>query len=432
MQVKVEDVSPVEKKLAVEIPWEHVRAKMNEAYRNLGKKVHLKGFRAGHVLREMLEKLYGKAVEGDVMRDLVRESFSLAAQENDLHPVADPIVDDISLSQGKPFRYSARFEVRTEFDPKDYDGLELDRRPPKATNEEIEQALEARRQSQVELKPIEGRTNVSDKDIVHLEIEGKVGDVELKKRDLHMDLTNELDPLPGLRAALIGLPTDAASHELTLEIPDSVPQAELKGKTAHIKVAIKQAREKVVPALDDEFAKDTGEADTLVELREKIREKILATDEKRIDRELREAAVKEICRRNDIPIAPALTERQLDVMIHRAQRELEAQGLDARKLDAQKLREDLRDSAKQEVRAALLLDAIGIKEKVEVTPQDLDKRVAELAQTRNQHPARVKADLQKNGQLAAIRYALREEKVLDLILSKATIKKNAEETISGA
>src|SRR6516162_4646902 len=157
MQVTISELSPVEKKLAVEIPWPYVAQKLDEAYRDLSRGVALKGFRKGKVPRPMLEKMFGRQVEQEVIKQLVQESFITAAQQHDIQPVAEPVVDDAHLHKGQPFHYSARVEVRSQVDPKEYDGLEVAQRPAAVSDEQLTRALERKRQEPTEYKLIEGR-----------------------------------------------------------------------------------------------------------------------------------------------------------------------------------------------------------------------------------------------------------------------------------
>jgi trigger factor len=335
MQVTISELSPVEKKVAVEIPWPYVAQKLDEAYKDLSRGVALKGFRKGKVPRPMLEKLYGRAVEQEVIKQLVQESFITAAQQHDLKPVAEPIVDDAHLHKGQPFHYSARVEVRSEVEPKDYEKLDLGQRPASVSDNDVTNALERKRQELTEFKVIETREALGASDVVVLDVSGTVGERKFEKEAMMVDLGEpERAPLPGLAQALVGAPIKADKHEVTFVLPSKEEQAdvaaELSGAKAALKITIKEAREKQMPALDDEFAKDTGEADTLAELREKTRVKLLAEDEKQAREDVKKDLIKELLKRNPFVVAPALVERQLDVAIQRARLQMAMRGIDYR------------------------------------------------------------------------------------------------------
>jgi len=435
MQVTIEELSPVEKKVAVEIPWPYVAQKLDEAYKDLSRGVALKGFRKGKVPRPILERMFGRQVEQEVVKQLVQESFVAAATKHAIQPVAEPIVDDAHLHKGKAFHYSARVEVRSEISPKDYDGVEVGKRQPTVSDEEIDRALQHKREELTEFKVIEGRAEMVLKgtDVVVFGFKGTVGDKPLEKDGLMVDLSEpEREPIPGLAKALVGVPLHAQDHAVAYTIAADDPRKELAGQPVALKINIKEAREKQMPALDDEFAKDTGEADTLAELRGKVHEKLLKQDEETIREELKKALIGELLKRNSFVVAPALVERQLDVMVQRAKLGMAMRGVDVRNvnLDEQRLRDELREQANDEVRAAFLVDAIAEKEKVQVADAELEKKLAEMAAAREKSVPRLKAELQKEGRLDALKHQIREEKTLDLLLSRAKITEKAQEASS--
>jgi trigger factor len=439
MQVTVSDLSPVEKKVAVEIPWPYVAQKLDEAYKDLSRGVALKGFRKGKVPRPMLERMFGRQVEQEVVKQLVQESFVAAATEHQIQPVAEPVVDDAQLLKGQPFHYSARVEVRSIIEPKDYDGIEVSQRPPHVSDEEIDRALERKRQELTEFKVIEGRHEAAATDVLVVNAAGTIGERKIEKEGMMVDLGGaEREPIPGLAQALLGIPLNADGHTVTFALPtrEEKPEtaAELSGAQASLKITVKEAREKQTPALDDEFAKDTGEAETLAELRDKLRGKLLAEDEKTAREEVKRDLVKELLKRNSFVVAPALVERQLDVELQRARLQMAMRGIDYRTagIDEQRMRDDLRESANDEVRAAFLIDAIAGKEKIEVSEADLEKRLAEMAQMRDKSVPRLKAELQKEGRLESVKHQVREEKTLDLLLSRAKISEKAQQATSSS
>src|SRR5262249_21384766 len=200
MQVTIEDVSPVEKKLEVEIPWEMVKHRLDEAYRDLSRGVQLRGFRRGKVPRSMLEKMFGKTVEQEVMGKLVSDGFVQVATEQNLHPVAEPVVDEAKMpaKAGDPFRFVARIEVRADLKPTQYKGVELTRRRPNVTAAAVEQALEHKRQELTEFRAIENRERTAPSDVLIVALKGTLGDHKIDKEEVRVDLgTPDESPLPG-------------------------------------------------------------------------------------------------------------------------------------------------------------------------------------------------------------------------------------------
>ncbi|HVT07454.1 MAG TPA: trigger factor family protein, partial [Polyangia bacterium] len=154
MQITIEDLSPVEKRVEFELPWTDVAPKLDKAYDSLRKGVRLPGFRPGKVPRALLEKMYRRQVEDEVARELVERSIGQAIRENQIQPVAPPAVAEIEIKNGEPFKFSARVEVRATVTPQDYSGVPVSRRPPNVTDEQVQEALEGYRKRLTQFKPV--------------------------------------------------------------------------------------------------------------------------------------------------------------------------------------------------------------------------------------------------------------------------------------
>jgi trigger factor len=422
MQITIEDISPVEKRVEFELPWTDVAPKLDKAYGALRRDVRVAGFRPGKVPRGILEKMYRHQVEDEVARNLVETSLGQAIHENQLEPVAPPTVDKLELKTGAPFKFSARVEVRSQVTPKDYSGIALSRRPAKASDEQIDAELEGYRRRLTEYKPVEGRATTAPGDVLLIDVSGRVGEHKLKHRTAAVDL-DEKDggPLPGLAERLVGMPIGAEPLEVKYTIAEDSPQKELAGQPVDLRIVVKEVREKQVPSLDDEFAKDTGEADTLAGLRDKVRERLLESDRQRARGELAQQLVKELIKRNDFPIAPALVERHAQAMAARAKRQLVAAGLDAEAIDERRMVADFRERAEEEARGGILVQAIAEREGISASDADVQKRIAELATARNETPKKIRADLERENALPQLEYSIREQKTLDMLISQAKI-----------
>jgi trigger factor len=425
MQITIEDISPVEKRVDFEVPWRDVAPRLDKAYDQLRRDVRLKGFRPGKVPRTLIEKLYKPQVEDDVARELIEQSLGQAITENQIQPVAPPTVDKLELKTNEPFRFSARVEVRSQVTPKDYSGVELKRRPAKVTDEDITKALEGYRRQLTQYKPVEGRTDTTESDVLVVEVHGRIGDHKVKKNTVMVDLADEnAGGVPGLAPRLRGVPIASEHLEIKYTVGEDTQVKSLAGKDVNLHVAIKEARERKQPALDDELAKDTGEADTLDELKKKITDRLVGEDKQRIKSELQQQLVKEIVKRNSFPVAPALVDRYAESMVNRAKAQLMMAGIDLDQnegFDATKMKEEMKDEAEQEARASILLQAIAEREGVEVGDADLQKRVAELATARQENSKKLRAELERTGRISGVRAQLLQEKTLDMLLSQAKI-----------
>jgi len=209
MQITIEDISPVEKRVDFEVPWTDVAPKLEKAYSDLRREVRLKGFRPGKVPRALVEKLYRQQIEHEVARDLVERSIGQAIDEKQIQPVAPLEVDKYEIKAGEPFKFSAKVEVRSQVTPTDYSGVELKRRPPKADDADVASALEGYRRRLTEYRPVEGRTETGPTDVLMVEVHGRVGEHKVKRNTLPIDLeSGDGGPLPGLPEWLRGVPID--------------------------------------------------------------------------------------------------------------------------------------------------------------------------------------------------------------------------------
>ena len=422
MDVKIEDVSPVEKKLIVSVPWMTVDSRMGDAFRELAKNVNLKGFRKGKVPRTVLERMFGKRVRAEVAGQLVRESFVTAVTEHNLQAVSEPRVDDVpEIKNGQPFSFAATVEVRGDIAVGDWKGMQLGRRPLKVDDAAVDMALEQLRREQTELRPIEDREALADTDVVAVALKGTVGEHEIDRPQLIIDLGEpEREPLPGLRERLIGLPIKTEELAIEYTLPEDHEHAELRGQTAKLTVSVLDARAKDVPELDDELAKDTGRAETLEELRGVLRAELEERVRADIQDEVRKDALAELVKRNPIPVAQSLVDRTVENKVQRLRQMLGMQPGDGGELDAD-LREKLRASALDEVRGQLLLDAIATAENIEVPAEELDRRVERLARAQGQAPGRLRQEMERDGRLDSLQFQIRQEKTLDRLIEHAEV-----------
>jgi trigger factor len=423
MQITIEDISPVEKRVEFEVPWSDVAPRLDRAYNDLRREVHLKGFRPGKAPRQVLEKIYRQRVEEDVARDLVETSLGQAIQDKQLDPVAPPRVDRIELKAGAPFKFSARVEVKSQVEPRNYTDIPLDRRAPKVTPEQIDEALAAYQKQLTTFATVEGREVARATDVLLVEVHGKVGEHKIKKNSVAVDLSDESGgPLPGLAPHLVGMGIASGQHhEVKYRIAHDAKPAELAGKEVSLHLTIKEARERRTPAVDDELAKDTGEADTLAELRKKVESRLIETDKRRIKREMEADLTRQLIQRNSFDIARSLVDRHAEAIVARARVQLAMMGLDVESLDTEKMKREFKDEAEEEARATVLLRAIAEREGVEVTDGDVQKRVAELAAARQTSAKKLRAELEQKQQMNGLRAQIREEKTLDMLLSQAKI-----------
>ncbi len=428
MKIEVEALSPVEKKVTVEVDPERVAKELNSAYAILGQRVKLRGFRAGKIPRNVLERHFRDEVERDVVEKLVKATFEDAVREQDIKAVAAPRVDleEVALQASQPFRFTARVEVKPKLEPKDYRGMEATRRPIEVTDQMVADELTRIQEGMTQLVPVEQRFDAQDGDYAVIDHEGTIDGQPFEggKAEGITVRVGQGELVDGSIPQLVGKPL-GETLEFDQVFPADHRVESLRGKTAHFKVTLKGLKAKQVPSLDDEFAKDLGVegVDTLEVLRARIREDLSKRETRRSDIELRDALVKAALARNDVEVPPALVEHAIDVMIGGAGERFARQGLDIRKmgLDLPKLRADLREQALVQVKGALLLEAIADAEKIDVTDEEVETEIAKTATELHLPLAKVQHQMRSGEARLALRNRIREDKALAFLTSEAKL-----------
>ncbi|HEY1549770.1 MAG TPA: hypothetical protein VGG28_18205, partial [Kofleriaceae bacterium] len=245
---------------------------------------------------------------------------------------------------------------------------------------------------------------------------------------------DEREPMPGLRQALTGIPLDTKDKVIELDVPDDAKDESIRGRHAHLTVTIIEARTKDVPELDDEFAKDTGKGETLDGLKAALRKELEDREQAQIDREAREGALRELIKKNQIPVASSLVERSVEMQYQRLRQMLgmkpEPRGQQTGLTD--ELRDKMRPAGADEVRGQLLLEAIGDKEGLTVTDEELQAHIDDNAKQRNMAPAKLRAEWQRDGRLDNVMYSLRQDKTLKYLVDHAKVTEVEKLTQQGA
>lgn len=422
MKVQVEELSPVERKLSIEVPPEQVQAELGRAYAQLGRSVRLPGFRPGKVPRRILEQRFKGEVEDDVTRRLVERAYLSAISEHHVDAVGAPQLTPVRLEQEKPFAFEARVEVRPRVDPKDYRGLPFKRIQVDVTDAQVDERLEAMRQRVARLEPVEGRTVAETSDFAIVDYTGDIDGKPFPGSSAE-DVTVEVAAgdlmrgnVPELAGTVVG-----QKRELDHTFAADDPEEARAGKSAHFTFTLKGLKRQLVPPLDDEFAKEVGGGETLAELRAKVRGDLETAARNGAAQDEREQLVKGLVERNPFDLPKAMVERGLDAMLDGALRMMARQGLDPSRLnlDFASLREEMRPKAEAEVRGALLLQAVAEKEGLSVKPEDLDARIAQYATESGAPLHQVRKAFKEPEQRRALEQRVREEKTVEFLKAAA-------------
>jgi trigger factor len=420
--VKVEYVeeTSVKKALSFEIEPELVEKEIEERARDYAKKVKLPGFRPGKVPAEVIKRRFRQQVLEDAAEAIVNRVVFDELEGRGLRPLASPKVVDLKIDENQPMTFRALFETLPFVEVPPYKGLEVKAREVNVSEEDVDREVESIRQDAARYEPIEGRP-AQKGDFVVADVERRTADSDQPDRDENVliEVGGEGN-FPELNEALTGTqPGDTRQVNVVREDKE----APLGARTTSYALAVKGVKEKVVPAADDEFAKDLGEFGSLGELRDHVRERLRKNGEREADREVKQSILRELVERASFEIPDALVDRHLDARLEAAVRDLAYRGIDPRQADVdwKQVREGQRESALKAAKAEILLDEIARRENVEALPGEVDAEVARYAERLRKPAESVRRQMEKEGALSALRARIREEKTLDLLKADARL-----------
>ena len=264
MQVAVEKLSPVLLELAVQVEAERVKSELAKAYREVAKTARIKGFRPGKAPRQVLAHVYGRRIAADVAQRLVEETYSEAIAAQQVQPVSQPAIESDSVRDNEPFKYKARVEIVPQIDDLKYEGLEVTKPSTEVTDEQLSAELESLRRANSTLEPLNEARGAREGDLVTIDVEVSVGGEPVEDasaRDIEAELGASM-LIPELEKALLGK-QQGEQAEVEVELPASHPHPKLRGQLGQFRLTLNDIKERILPELDDEFAMDLGEFDTL-------------------------------------------------------------------------------------------------------------------------------------------------------------------------
>jgi trigger factor len=423
MDVRVEDLGPTRKRIHVSVPEQVVKKEINGVYLELKRTAKVKGFRPGKTPRQILERYYGDYVRDQVVSKIISNTYEGALSESKISPVSRPTVENGELTEGEPFSYSAVVDVSPEIDVRDYVGIALNRRQPKVETDEMAKSLDQLQNLHAQLKTLEEDRAVREGDFVVVDFYATIDGRPFKGgkgEGVSLEIGAGRFSVE-FEKALVGARCEE-EKDIEIAFPEDHRQRELAGKRAVFRVKVREIREKVLPLLDDEFAKDVG-CESLAELEEKIRGEIEQEKKREINRELENQALDFLLEKNVFEVPQSLVDRQIATIIEDLKLNLAYQGVQfkASGLDEEELKTQYRDRAIREVKSNLLLNRIADLEKIAVSDEDVDQRFEEIARRTNQTKSQAEAYYEKNNLVGSLKAQLRGEKTLQLLLDRATI-----------
>jgi trigger factor len=422
LKVTVEEPSAVTRTITVEVPADEVDRSFGDTVREFRGKLALPGFRKGKVPKDMIRRMYWGDITSDVARALIPDAFERAIGQVAVEPVSEPDFQIVLLEEGKPFTFTAKFEVRPRFEVQDYVGLAVDGESVEVTDEEVARLLEEVRTSHAKVQKLEEARGVRDGDVVVITFASTVEGREVPGgAGQDYPLTIGSDSFPkGFEDNLIGAVAGEA-REFTVALPEGFAEASMAGKEALFKVTVAEIRERILPALDDEFAKDVGDYAGLEDLKAKMRENLKRTKEIAARNRLRDKVVTRLVEATPMEVPPTMIHERREQLVAEAERYLVMRGMpwEEVKKSRDSIREDSTPTAEKKVKASLILAAIAAKEQLTVAEEELAAEVAKIAKANKMDAGEVRRRLVANGNIAGLTATLLEEKALDFVVDRA-------------
>ena len=423
--------STTKREIQVEIPVADVNRQTDSLIQKYQKVARIPGFRRGHVPASIIRQRFSEEIKTDMVEALIPRYFRQEAERLGIHPVSQPRVTDLHLHDGEPLRFKAAFEVLPEIKLEGYKELRADKPEIAVSDTDVENALADLRERHASFNPVEGRA-LADGDFAQVSLDGhpKPGESESETKSgegqpVHMDeVLVEIagqNTMPEFTEHLRGaIPGDERTFDVNY--PEDTQDKRLAGKTFSYAVKVQSIKQKSLPELNDEFAKQLGEFQTMDDVRKAIREQIESERKHQAQHDAKEKLVGELIQRNDFEVPDSLIEQQIDIRLERGLRALAAQGLTAeqmKKMDLSRLRVGQREQAIHDVKAALLLERVAEEENVQVSDEELNQELESLARQSKQTSEAVRARLTRDGGLDRIRTRIRNEKTLEFLYQQS-------------
>ncbi len=426
MKIDVDEISTVQRKVRVELAPDAVAGEFSKAYQDLGRKVRVKGFRAGKAPRTVLQGIYGEEIKDQVRSQLVEDSLSEIIKDRGLQVVSRPEIETNELQDGRSFSFSAVFEVKPELEVKDYIGIEVEKIKLSVTDQQVEDALDRLREGHARLEPIEKRDTVERGDFVTLDFEGSIAGKPFagSNGENYLLEIGGQRALPEFENAIVGLRV-GERQTVQVNYPTSYPNPEIAGKSVGFSVVVRDLKRKVLPPLDDDFAKDHGECASLEELRAALRSRLEHELEQIQHEALKEQVVNRVIEKNSFTPPPSMVERQARYLLERAQNETagsrRSEQTEAVSSSAE-TRKALEARAVRQVQATLLVEKIAQAEHIEISDKDVQERIDSLTKAAGERAKMVREFYSRSEAREELSGQIIFDRALDFLVERARIR----------
>ena len=423
--VKVEDISPVKKKLFFDISWVDAKKELDACYRDMGKKAKIKGFRQGKVPRKVLELMYKDQVEGEAITNLVNNSYWDAVKEKGIIVVTQPEIDQQGIEEEKNFTFTAVVEVEPVIEPKDYIGLKLEREEKEVTEGDIEARLQQIRHMFGTMEDVSDDRDVKEGDYAVIDFVGTLDGEALK------ELTSENYQLeigsgmfvPGFEDQVVGM-RNGQSKQIQVTFPDNYGIKQVAGKEVVFSVTLRSIKERKLPEIDENFIRNFDKYETLEDLKSDIYKNLEEENKNKSDAALKNLIIAQLLEKNEFEVPPSFIERQIYFMMADTKKRMASRGMSSREINelSAKYLEMYREEATKIVKTALLIKNIAMKESIAADDEEVNERIEQISQQRGQDFDSLKKSLEESDMAENIKDEIVSKKVFEFIEKKSKLK----------
>lgn len=431
MSLQVEKLEKNMAKLTIEVPAEEVTKALNTAYGKDKSKINVPGFRKGKAPRKLIEQMYGKGVfYEDAANEMIPGAYAKAVEECEEEIVSSPKIEVVQIEEGKPFIFTAEVALKPEVTLGEYKGVKVAKADTEVSDADVDKEINRERENNARTINVEDRA-VKDGDMTVIDFEGFVDGVAFEggKGENYPLTIGSGSFIPGFEEALIGAELNKET-EVNVTFPEDYHAEELKGKPAVFKCTVKEIKEKQLPDLDDEFASEVSDFDTMAEYREDVQKKLTSKKEEEAKIAKEEAVLDAVIADAKMEIPDAMIETQQRQMLENFAQRIQAQGLTLEQymqftgLTAQTMMEQLKPEALKRIQSRLVLEAVAAAEKMEATEEDFEAEIKSMAEAYQMEADKVKELLGEQG-AKQVKEDLCVRKAADFIVDNAKEAKAA-------
>lgn len=424
IDVKVEDVSPIKKKLIFDISWMEVKKELDEVYKNVSKKAKIKGFRQGKVPRNVLESMYKEYAEEETVTNIVNKYYWEVLKEKKINAVAQPDIDQKGIEKEKNFTFTATIEVEPNIDPSGYIGMELEKEEHTVGEADLEARLQEIREMFSTMEEVEADREVADGDFIVIDFEGTLKGKSLKemKADNYLLEIGSKTFVPGFEEKIIGMKKNQ-NKQIKIKMPEDYHAKHLAGEDVEFSVLLKNIKEKKLPEVDDTFIQNFDKYETLGDLKKDVMKTLEEENVARANTTFKNLIIDKLLEKNEFEVPQTFVNRQVSFMVADMQRRMAMRGI--KRQDASELYDKFYDLYKEEaikvVRTILIMKSIAEKESITVSEQDIEEKIREIANQRTQSYDSLKKSLEDGNMIEDIKNEILNAKVFEFIENKAQV-----------